>query len=248
MLEHFVWVPEVIIRLSKHHTALNTKESNSLSLENKMPRELAEAVARTKLVGKATGLMSFIQPSLFDLAIYTPKTHQEAIDMDTTALWNETKRLYAPYQAPTPTEETMFGQASISSFFRGYDVGYFTYVMWVYFVLFALTVCGTDVTFPGPRYMRRTCTSQPLPRILSTPRLVENGDTTSCSPDRASLRWRLWSGSWGGRYGWILCLNRFPSRTWKLMLEGFVTESSPLRSWANQVLAKGTTPATERAM
>lgn len=123
MLEHFVWVPEIIIRLSKYHKALDEPSSP----ENTMPRELAEAVARTKLVGKATGLMSFIQPSLFDLAIYTPESHQDAVYMDTTALWNETRRLYAPHQ--TPIDERIFGQASFSPFFRGYDVGYFTYVM-----------------------------------------------------------------------------------------------------------------------
>ena len=123
MLEHFVWVPDVIIRLSKHYTALG----KSSTPDNAMPEELAQAVARTKLVGKATGLMSFIHPSLFDLAIHTPQSHQEAIDLDTTTLWNEMRCQYAPYQAPT--EERIFGQASFSALFRGYDVGYFTYVM-----------------------------------------------------------------------------------------------------------------------
>jgi metallopeptidase MepB len=132
MLEHFVWIPEVMQRLSQHYSTIPFFQ---LAAENTnrdarqpgaiMPLELARAVARTRTLNQASGLLNFVQGAMFDLAIYTPKTHQDAINMDTTAIWDDTKRKYliCKHAEGSP------GQASVSLFFRGCDAAYFKYLM-----------------------------------------------------------------------------------------------------------------------
>lgn len=121
-------------RLSRHYKTLpefdpkGEEDSPGDNAEGTtIPVDLARAVARTKTLNKATGLLSLMQPALFDLAIYTPKTSEEARCMDTTAIWNNLSSQYLPYNFPE--NESMFGQASFSPHFRGTDVGYFKYVM-----------------------------------------------------------------------------------------------------------------------
>jgi len=134
MLEHFIWLPEVMIRLSRHYTTLpefiqegKVEDEKGMVGSISLPLDLARAVERTKTVNFASGLLNFLKGALFDLALYTPKTHEEAIDMDTTALWNRLGRQYLPVKLPD--DEDTFGQASFSPCFRGNEVGFFTYLM-----------------------------------------------------------------------------------------------------------------------
>jgi len=143
MLEHFVWVPEVIVRLSRHVSTLpgfaaaasgeNASEARSQddSPEIKMPLELARALARSKTLNHATGLLSLMQPAIFDQAIYTPANAEQASVMDTTKIWNQTREQCLPYKDrdAKSNDVELFGQASLSLAFRGYDANYFTYVM-----------------------------------------------------------------------------------------------------------------------
>ncbi|KAK1749430.1 hypothetical protein QBC47DRAFT_441977 [Echria macrotheca] len=116
MLEHFVWLPEVMVRLSRHRQD-----------DSKLPQDLANALAKSKTLNLAVRLLGLMQPAMFDLAIYTPKSANEASSIDTTAIWNQSRNKCLPYK--DVEGEELFGQASFSPAFRGYDAGYFTYVM-----------------------------------------------------------------------------------------------------------------------
>ncbi len=132
MLEHFIWLPDVMVRLSRHYTTLPAyyhggRREEDVIERAAIPLDLARAVAKTKNQNAATGWLSLMQPALFDLVIHTPETHEAAAAMDTTAIWNETKSQCLPFSFPK--DEVMFGQAAFSPLFRGYDAAYFTYVM-----------------------------------------------------------------------------------------------------------------------
>lgn len=123
-----------MVRLSRHYKTLpafspSSSGQNSTDVEESatIPLDLARAVARTKTLNDATGMVGSVQRALFDLAIYTPKTHEEAMGMDLTAMWNKAQHIYLPYKYPE--NEKLFGLASFSSFFRGYDAAFFTYAM-----------------------------------------------------------------------------------------------------------------------
>lgn len=132
MLEHFIWLPDVMVRLSRHYTTLSTHSygddgGDDVTESATIPLELARAVAKTKTQNAATGWLSLMQRALFDLVVHTPESQEAAAAIDTTAIWNETKSQCLPFKFPD--DEVMFGQASFSSFFRGYDAAYFTYLM-----------------------------------------------------------------------------------------------------------------------
>jgi metallopeptidase MepB len=134
MLEHFIWLPEVMIRLSRHYKTLPAFTQGGKPRDEKdvvgsvsLPLNLACAVERTKTVNFASGLLNSLRGALFDLALYTPKTHEEATAIDTTALWNRLGHQYLPLKLPD--DEETFGQASFSPCFRGNEVGFFTYLM-----------------------------------------------------------------------------------------------------------------------
>ena len=75
MLEHFVWLPEVMVRLSRHVSTLPEFASSGMGSQDdpKMPLDLACALARSKTLNSALGLLNLMQPAMFDLAIYTLK-------------------------------------------------------------------------------------------------------------------------------------------------------------------------------
>jgi metallopeptidase MepB len=130
MLENWIWIPEVLISLGKHYTCLNSDHTAKVTDENKegmLPRSLAEDVARTKTLNLASDMLSQIQPALFDLAIYTPANHKAAIDMDTTVLWNTTRRDVLIQSYGDTSEDLGFGQAQFPHAFRKCDAGYFAY-------------------------------------------------------------------------------------------------------------------------
>jgi metallopeptidase MepB len=145
MLEHFIWLPEVLKELGKHYTHLEgyhdrfidsdeadkrpappRKEREDIG-DGTFPNKLAEDLFRTKNLRKASGLLGFLRGALFDLALYTPKSHEEAKSMDTTALWNNTMR--ETLLNVSHDDEDRPGQAGWSFSFRGIDVGYYTYLL-----------------------------------------------------------------------------------------------------------------------
>lgn len=72
MLEHFIWIPEVTVRLSNHYTSLPAFRSRDKVENTKFSLDLARAVARTKSLNAATGLLGLLQSAMFDLA-FTPQ-------------------------------------------------------------------------------------------------------------------------------------------------------------------------------
>ncbi len=116
MLEHFIWIPDVMVRLSKHYTKLPaySQSTGQVAGGDAIPLPLAQAVARTKTLNQATGLIYLMLPALYDLAIYTPKSHTDTVEMDTTAVWDEISSRYLPYEHCVG--EGLAGQASFSLF------------------------------------------------------------------------------------------------------------------------------------
>ena len=111
MLEHWIWVPEVLKHLGKHYL-----DGSAL------PDHLIMDIIRTKNVNEAHKMLSSVQLALFDLAIHTPATHEEAQAMNLTKLWNETKRDIVGLPG-----HSGIGQAGFPHIFRNYDAGYFAY-------------------------------------------------------------------------------------------------------------------------
>ncbi|KAF5685255.1 hypothetical protein FCIRC_3558 [Fusarium circinatum] len=116
MLENWIWLPDVLIRLSSHFKSRKV-----------LPRELAESVARIRNINRANDILAQVQPALFDLAIHTPLTHKAALEMDTTEVWNRTKRVILTHSFGSNPQDWGAGQARFAHMFRKNDGSYFAY-------------------------------------------------------------------------------------------------------------------------
>ncbi|EWG41479.1 hypothetical protein FVEG_03590 [Fusarium verticillioides 7600] len=116
MLENWIWLPDVLIRLGRHH-----KSQEALS------RELTESVARTRNANRANSILAQVQPAVFDLAIHTPPSHKAALEMDTTEIWNRTKREILTHSFGPDPQHWGAGQARFAHMFRKNDGSYFSY-------------------------------------------------------------------------------------------------------------------------
>ncbi|KAF5553107.1 hypothetical protein FPHYL_8834 [Fusarium phyllophilum] len=116
MLENWVWLPDVLVRLSCHHKS-----------QEALPRELAESVSRMRNVNRANTIVAQVQPALFDLVIHMPTTHEAALEMDTTEVWNRTKRDILTHSFGSNPKDWGAGQARLAHMFRKNDGSYFAY-------------------------------------------------------------------------------------------------------------------------
>lgn len=138
MLENFVWVPEILERLSMHFSYLSDDGNRPLegqpaqlsdpgtANKKKLPRALAQAVHRCKNVNAAHDMLTQIRLSMFDLAIHAPLDGKTVTEDETTVLWNMLRRDVVGLQQNN-TRMTA-GQAGFRHIYRGYDAGYFGYV------------------------------------------------------------------------------------------------------------------------
>ncbi|KAM0245579.1 hypothetical protein ACHAQJ_010519 [Trichoderma viride] len=97
MLEHFTWVPEILMTLGKHYSSLETgyaeEDLNTeITLDGVLPRCLAEAVARTKHTNGAFDALTDVQLALFDLMIHSPVEGRTSQTLDTTVPWNRIRQ------------------------------------------------------------------------------------------------------------------------------------------------------------
>ncbi|WZH44071.1 Mitochondrial intermediate peptidase [Fusarium acuminatum] len=116
MLENWIWLPDVLVRLGRHFVS-----------QEALPRDLAEGVARTRHANRATNILAQVHPAVFDLTIHTPPTHKAALEMDTTEVWNQTKRYILPYNSGANPRDWGAGQARFAHMFRKNDGSYFAY-------------------------------------------------------------------------------------------------------------------------
>lgn len=136
MLENFIWVPDILVRLGKHYTCLtadtNLKPSASVQhnevdpdVPARLPQDLAEAMARTKNVNAAHDMLAQIRLALFDLTIHAPTEGETATDDETTLLWHILRRDVIGLQDGNAMNP---GQAGFQHIYKNYDAGYFGYV------------------------------------------------------------------------------------------------------------------------
>lgn len=131
ILEHWTWEPSVLTCLGKHYSQLyqDTENSSPEIAEGMLPLKLAIDIARTKNLNKAINVLAMIQRAIFDLEIHAPATHEAALEMDTTTLWNATKRDVLPFSFRDEADNLGFGQAGFGHIFRTYDAAFFSYAL-----------------------------------------------------------------------------------------------------------------------
>ncbi|KAH6659174.1 hypothetical protein BKA67DRAFT_509095 [Truncatella angustata] len=132
MLEHWIWNRDVLTTLGKHYSCIEPfrapQHTSSDKEDGKLPVDLIEAIVRTKMLNKAHDILVEVQRAVFDLALHTPADIEAAKEMDTTLLWNTTRReIVGLRMAGEDDGLVSFEQAAFGHIFRRYDAGFFAY-------------------------------------------------------------------------------------------------------------------------
>ncbi|KKA30614.1 hypothetical protein TD95_000834 [Thielaviopsis punctulata] len=120
MLENWCWTPLVLKRLSKH---VETGEP--------IPEDLIEKLISTKHVNGALFNLRQLHFGIFDMAIHTPKNHEEIEGMNTSAVYNSLRSDISGLLGPESLGEPMtwgHGEATFGHLMGGYDAGYYGYL------------------------------------------------------------------------------------------------------------------------
>jgi metallopeptidase MepB len=120
MLENWCWTPGPLKGLSKH---FETGEQ--------IPDELIEKLIATKHVNDALFNLRQLHFGLFDMAVHTPKSHEDLEKMDVSSLYNTLRADISGIKGPEALGEPSNwgnGQAIFGHLISGYDVGYYGYL------------------------------------------------------------------------------------------------------------------------
>lgn len=89
MLENWCWTPSQIKSLSGH---FETGE--------KIPEDLVEKLVATKNVNGALFNLRQLHFGIFDMAVHSPKSHEEAVEMNPSKLYNELRTELVGFSGP----------------------------------------------------------------------------------------------------------------------------------------------------
>ncbi|PSR76625.1 peptidase family M3 [Coniella lustricola] len=120
MLENWCWTPSQIEALSGH---FETKE--------KIPRDLVEKLVATKNVNGALFNLRQLHFGIFDMAVHSPKSHEEVENLDPSKLYNELRTEIVGFTGPEAQGEPSTwgnGPATFGHLIGGYDAGYYGYL------------------------------------------------------------------------------------------------------------------------
>ena len=140
MFENFIWIPTHMKEISLHYAYISPEYMESWKMDHpdsplpprQIPKELVDKSISTKYVGTGLADLFNIWRSKFDIAIHTPKTHDEALTLDLKLLFNQS-RYEATDLIGLEIETGSFawgnGFAGFRAIAGAYDAGYYTYVL-----------------------------------------------------------------------------------------------------------------------
>lgn len=120
LLENWGWEPTVLSRLARHH-----RRHQEGAVECGMPAKVLSSILQNRGCFGANSMMPMLQRAIFDLTIHSPRTREEALGMDTTRIWNTTRRDIAHQSADE--EDWGWEEAAFGHLFRKYSAGFFAY-------------------------------------------------------------------------------------------------------------------------
>ncbi|ELR09227.1 hypothetical protein VC83_01861 [Pseudogymnoascus destructans] len=120
MLENWCWAPAQLKGLSKHYVSGEA-----------IPDDLIEKLIGTKHVNDALFNLRQLHFGTFDMAIHTPKTHEEAIGLEVSELYNTLRMQISGMKGPEALGQGNAwgnGPATFGHLIGGYDAGYYGYL------------------------------------------------------------------------------------------------------------------------
>lgn len=144
MLENWCWIEDILYDLAHHYTSLNPTFAEAWKAENshetelppsKPPRELLRNLIQSRYAGAALTTLRQLHFSTYDFKIHNAPSHDIATTQDLSSLYNSIRKDLTGLNGPeinSPTGDdfsTASGQTRFGHLVRGYDAGYYCYVI-----------------------------------------------------------------------------------------------------------------------
>lgn len=140
MLEHFIWIPEVLRSITMHWSYLSDAHARTWRSEQgvdpstplpprSMPDEMISNLIHSRYTAAAQYQLFQISLARFDLAVHSPETHEDAQQLDPQRLYNSFRHQIT--MIPGPDREYRWGNnhAKFSHLWGKYDAGYYGYIL-----------------------------------------------------------------------------------------------------------------------
>lgn len=136
MLENWCWASSSIKEFSKHWSYLSPEYEKAYMdgadpgvarPEEKMPEAMIQSIINTRTINEALSSLSSVSLTLFDLAIHSPHSHEEALKIDVSRLFNEIRRDVSMLEDDLGDSQS-HGAALISHVMAGYDAVLYVYL------------------------------------------------------------------------------------------------------------------------
>lgn len=137
MLENWCWISSSLKAFSKHWSYLSSEyekaymdgaDAGIARPEEKMSEAMIQSLINTRRVNDALSSLSSVSFALFDLAIHSPQSHEEALKMDVSALFNEIRRDVSLLEDDLGSAGKSHGAALLSHVMAGYDAVLYVYL------------------------------------------------------------------------------------------------------------------------
>ena len=141
VLEFWCWQPRILQAISHHASFLSpshlanwkVRYPNSAKQQppQQIPLETVQQLCSAKEVNQALLTLRQIGLSIFDMTIHSPATHEEALKLDISSIYNGCIRDYGLLDGPEALGEDLnwgHGYAISQHFIWGQDANYYSYL------------------------------------------------------------------------------------------------------------------------
>lgn len=140
MLENWCWISSQIKALSRHWSYLSADYEKAffdsasgtgvVQPAEKMPEDMIESLIRTRHVNDALLNLRSVHFSIFDMVIHQPESHEHAVNMDVSKLFNKLRHDICLLDDLGDTDQYRWanGAAILGHVMGGYDAGLYGYL------------------------------------------------------------------------------------------------------------------------
>ena len=140
MFENWWWAPSVIKEIGCHysylsdsyleHWKISQKDAKASQPPQQLDDETIENLMKTKHTNEALATLKQCHLAMFDMMVYSPKTHEELENMNLVEIWNKLNSEVTMMEGMENIGggwEWGHGCSRFRAYMGGYDAGYYAY-------------------------------------------------------------------------------------------------------------------------
>ncbi|KAM0665108.1 hypothetical protein ACQRIU_005369 [Beauveria bassiana] len=135
MLENWCWIPQVLVSMSTHYSHLRPEYREKWQREHpgeeqppkQLPDEIANTLVKYRYSGRGLYHLFQLSISLFDLAIHSAGSAEEAESINVQKLWYDIRERTEGFDF-TKVRETGSDLVAFAHLLGGYDMAYYSYL------------------------------------------------------------------------------------------------------------------------